>query len=218
MCEKWNERTPEGFRFFLKATKTITHDNFAGNWDGEWHQFMDGARVLGKKLGGVVWQFPQFSPRSHFSNPERFMDRMAKVTMKFDTECPWIIEVRNPEFLTDDFIRFCRMNDLTLCLTDMKGMPRPAELWARFHYELKTHKFVYIRFLGDREGIEKQTKTWNKVVIDRTPDMNEWVPFLKKFLDKEIPVAAIFNNHYAGHAPGSIELLRRTWDTGFSQP
>ncbi len=32
-----------------------------------------------------------------------------------------------------------------------------------------------VRWLGDREGIEKQTTTWDKTVIDRTSDLKNWV-------------------------------------------
>lgn len=29
--------------------------------------------------------------------------------------------------------------------------------------------------LGDRKGIEKQTTTWDKTIIDRSSDLKNWV-------------------------------------------
>jgi hypothetical protein len=37
------------------------------------------------------------------------------------------------------------------------------------------------------------------------------VPTLATLLERNIELFGYFNNHYAGHAPGSIELLRRIW-------
>jgi uncharacterized protein YecE (DUF72 family) len=41
--------------------------------------------------------------------------------------------------------------------------------------------------------------------------MTMWVPALQTLLNRGIDVYGYFNNHYGGYAPGSIEVLRRTW-------
>jgi len=41
--------------------------------------------------------------------------------------------------------------------------------------------------------------------------MERWVPALAALLERNIEVFGYFNNHYAGHAPGSIALLRDVW-------
>jgi len=53
-----------------------------------------------------------------------------------------------------------------LALTDLSNMPRPWEVKDGF--DLVTTDFVYVRWLGDRKGIEALTTTWDKSVIDRT--------------------------------------------------
>jgi uncharacterized protein YecE (DUF72 family) len=60
-------------------------------------------------------------------------------------------------------------------------------------------------------GIEAKTDRWDKLIVDRTPEMERWVPALASLLARNIEVYGYFNNHYAGHAPGSIELLREVW-------
>ena len=73
--------------------------------------------------------------------------------------------------------------------------------------EILTTDWTYVRFLGDRKGIEKKTKSWHELIVDRAQAMEEWAPRILGFLDQEIETYAYFNNHYAGHAPGSIRLF-----------
>jgi hypothetical protein len=54
-------------------------------------------------------------------------------------------------------------------------MPRPAEWFKRF--DPITADFTYIRWLGDRKGIEEKTKTWDKTIVDRTSELQEWVEY-----------------------------------------
>jgi uncharacterized protein YecE (DUF72 family) len=88
-------------------------------------------------------------------------------------------------------------------------MARPWEMKDKF--DLITADFTYVRWLGDRKGIEEKTTTWNKVIVDRQGDLSEWVSLLKKVQERRIMILAFANNHYAGHAPSTVELFRRLW-------
>jgi uncharacterized protein YecE (DUF72 family) len=39
--------------------------------------------------------------------------------------------------------------------------------------------------------------------------MEKWIPPIKSLLARNIPVYVYFNNHYAGYAPGSVELFEK---------
>jgi uncharacterized protein YecE (DUF72 family) len=41
-----------------------------------------------------------------------------------------------------------------------------------------------------------------------------WIPPIKNLLAREIPVYVYFNNHYAGYAPGSVELFGKLFEDG----
>jgi len=58
-------------------------------------------------------------------------------------------------------------------------------------------------------GIEEDTKTWDKVNIDRKSDLKKWVDILKEIVnDKKIrKMFAYANNHYAGSAPATVKLF-----------
>lgn len=73
-------------------------------------------------------------------------------------------------------------------------MPRPNQL--KFDYI--TANFAYVRLLGDRKEIEKQTKVWDKVVVDRTAELQTWVGVCRQTVRRGIPTFVYVNNHYAG--------------------
>jgi uncharacterized protein YecE (DUF72 family) len=54
----WAERTPEGFRFTLKAHQRITHTRRLADADEVTSDFLDRARVLGDRLGTILFQCP----------------------------------------------------------------------------------------------------------------------------------------------------------------
>jgi uncharacterized protein YecE (DUF72 family) len=85
-------------------------------------------------------------------------------------------------------------------------MPRPAELFEK--YDPVTADFTYIRWLGDRKGIEKITKVWDKTIIDRTSDLQEWVKYCQKIQKRGVTTYAYANNHYAGHGPATVDQFR----------
>jgi uncharacterized protein YecE (DUF72 family) len=54
----WAERTPEGFRFTLKANQRITHTRRLRDADSDVSDFLDRARLLGPRLGPILFQCP----------------------------------------------------------------------------------------------------------------------------------------------------------------
>ncbi len=54
----WRDQTPEAFRFCLKANQRITHIRRLADADEEVRDFLDRSRVLGDRLGCVLYQCP----------------------------------------------------------------------------------------------------------------------------------------------------------------
>lgn len=80
--------------------------------------------------------------------------------------------------------------------------------------DLITADFTYVRWLGNRKGIEEQTTIWDKTVVDRQDDLKSWVVVLRRLVeDKRIrKIFAFANNHYAGHAPATVKLFTDLWN------
>jgi uncharacterized protein YecE (DUF72 family) len=85
-------------------------------------------------------------------------------------------------------------------------MPRPAQ-WSE-KFDPITTNFAYIRLLGDRKGIEEKTKVWDKVIIDRTRELQEWVDYTWQIIRRGVPVYLYLNNHPPGHAPATVRLFQ----------
>lgn len=222
MTRRWAEVTPPDFRFSLKVPKSITHDKALAMVEGDWAEFLRAVEPMGKKLVYLVLQFPYWNLKSPIPDLATFIKRLAAFTALGN--CPYrlVVETRNPRWMTKELLDFLKAHNLILALQDQKWMPRPTQLWDKWGMELKTGDSIYIRMLGERERIEKLlaerkadeerknekvTPDWSKVVIDRTEETKEWMPMVRKFLAHSVEVDLNYNNHYAGHAPASIELF-----------
>jgi uncharacterized protein YecE (DUF72 family) len=207
----WNEKTPSDFIIVAKVPQVITHEKVLVNCDSEFDEFVKTMDILGPKLGPMVFQFPSFD-RWRFSKQESFLAVLVPFLKKLPTDHKFAIEIRNQYWLDARFADALREHNVALALTDTSFMPRPWELKQKF--DLVTADFGYVRWLGDRKGIEKQTTTWDKTIIDRTSDFKNWVEVFKSLVSntKVLKIFAFSNNHYAGHGPGTVKLFMDLWD------
>ena len=206
----WSARTPEDFIFAVKVPQVITHDKALVDCDVEFEEFVKTVDVLGPKLGPMVFQFPSFD-KWKFPKQDSFLGVLTPFLKKLPADHKFVIEIRNKTWLDARFADVLREHNVALALTDTSFMPRPWEMKSKF--DLVTADFAYVRWLGDRKRIEKQTTTWDKTVIDRTSDLKNWVDLLKQMVNnKKIrKLFAFANNHYAGHGPATAKLFMDLW-------
>lgn len=202
----WAARTPEGFLFSVKVPRAITHEKVLADCNAELEQFLDTMSILGPKLGPIVFQFPFFN-RSIFRDRHEFLDRLVPFLANLPEGHRFAIEMRNRDWLNAEFADLLRDHRVALVLQDRSFMPSPAEL----KFDPITADWTYIRWLGDRKSIEEQTTTWNKTVVDRTTELSSWVDFCYQMRKRGVTVFAYANNHYAGHAPATIEQFGKLW-------
>jgi uncharacterized protein YecE (DUF72 family) len=77
--ERWAAQTPETFRFTLKAHQRITHTRRLRDADESVSMFLDRARLLGERLGVILFQLP---PTFHYDREalEGFLGYLPPVT------------------------------------------------------------------------------------------------------------------------------------------
>lgn len=200
----WYEKTPADFVFAAKVPQVITHEKVLVDCDGELREFLKTMEVLSEKLGPLLLQFGYFAP-DVFKSGREFMARLAAFLKKLPREHRFAVEIRNKSWLDERFANLLRENKVALALTDQSWMPRPWEMPRKF--DLVVADFAYVRWLGDRKGIETVTKTWDKTVIDRRPDLLQWVKVFRDLMKRDLKVYAYANNHYAGNGPGTVKLF-----------
>ena len=154
----------------------------------------------------MVFQFPFFNEMV-FTTPVQFESRLKAFFRSLPrvSDYRFAVEIRNKYWLKPRLLEVLRENNVALVLQDQSWMPRPKDLEK---YDPITADFAYIRWLGDRKGIEKVTKTWNQTIIDRTSDLQTWVNVCEKIQKRGITRYVYANNHYSGFAPATVELFR----------
>ncbi len=202
----WYKKTPASFLFALKTPQEITHERVLVDADDVFRQFLHATEPLGEKLGVILLQFPYFNKKA-FPAPADFLGRLKPFLEKLPSQPRFALEVRNKYWLGPALYDLLGKHKVALTMIDHPWMPRPKEYFAKG--DALTTDFTYIRWLGDRHGIEEVTKLWDKTVIDRASDLKEWVEACRNFLKRKIRVFAFANNHYGGHAPDTLRLFEK---------
>ena len=135
-----------------------------------------------------------------------FLIRLVPFLKKLPKAYRFAVEIRNKSWLVPQFVEALRERGVALTLIDQSWMPQPGEWFDKF--DPITADFSYVRLLGDRKGIEQQTKTWDKVIVDRGAELSEWAKLCRPIVRRGVKLYVYVNNHYSGHAPSTAERLR----------
>ena len=169
MVKNWYARTPKGFLFAAKFPQTITHEKVLEDCEAETRGFLSTMELLGEKLGPLLIQFPYFNKKA-FPSVKDFILRLKPFLSKLPKGQRFALEVRNKNWLGAELYDVLRQRGVALALIDHPWMPRPTEILAKG--DPITADFTYIRWLGDRKGIEERTKTWDKVIVARRAELD----------------------------------------------
>ncbi len=116
MIERWREAVPDGFRFSVKARRTITAGTGAHRELLE--KFAALLLPLGPKLGPVLFQFPV---NAGLTQLETFAAAL-RATPHAAALRP-VIEVRNPKLWGAPLFEWSAARKLTLCFNDRFAIP-----------------------------------------------------------------------------------------------
>ena len=207
----WAAKTPPNFIFAAKVPQVITHEKVLVNCQEDLHHFLTAMDGLGDKLGPLLFQFGYFNQKA-FKTQADFLAVLKPFLKKLPTGYQFALEIRNKNWMNAEFANVLAERSVALALIDQSWVPRPWEMKEKFDFV--TADFTYVRWLGDRKGIEEQTKTWDKVIVDRRGDLKRWVEVLKELvLNKKLrKLFAFANNHYAGHGPATVQMFQKSWE------
>ena len=225
-CQRWASVTPDGFLFALKVPKLIVHggeprdrnlvDENIWNWDKVGRAaeaFASATEELGEKRGPVLLQCPRY-PKRLFKTGADFLD----ACLPFLERIPgpqYVLEVRNGEWLTPDFILTASNAGLSVAMTDFRGpdgferktFPHVDDFWGQ-EQTCSGGGIGYVRLIGDRYEIERITTTWEEQVVPRESELAQWAKAMKELAASSgMDVFAYINNHYAGHGPETASQL-----------
>ncbi len=218
VVDGWARKTPDGFLIAAKFPQSIVHGGKGPKPDSrfvlvpdatyeERDSFLETMRRLGPKLGPLVLQFPYFN-RQAFPSAGPFLERLDGFLAALPRDgFRYAVEIRNRTWVTQRFLDLLARHDTSFVLVDQAWMPHGHELTSTF--DVVTAQPVYIRLLGDRAAIEAITKTFDKEVIDHGDRIARWATLIASFVARGISTVVFVNNHYAGHAPATVERLKK---------
>ncbi len=160
----WADETPSDFVFAIKGSRFITHMKKLRDVEVALSNFFaSGLLCLGRKIGPILWQFPEtlgfndsrfadffeLLPRNLHEAAElarrhdaRVEDR-AYIEPAVNAGLRHAVEVRHRSFQSPDFVRLLRRQRIALVVADT------AQRWP--YFEDVTADFVYVRLHGDTE-------------------------------------------------------------------
>jgi uncharacterized protein YecE (DUF72 family) len=223
MVEIWKSQTPDGFIFSAKVPRVISHDKYLEECEAELNEFISVMSILGEKLGPLILQFPYVAkgkdPEEYRTGAD-FVRRLKGFVDLLPRDFKWGIEIRNSRWIQPPLLEILRSRDIALVFIDYYTMDPLPKLAHRA--EVFTAPFVYVRFLGNRKEMDagvkqaqdkgQRKRAWESLLKDRSDQMKMWIPPIKNLLAKSIPAYVYFNNHYAGYAPGSVELFGKLFN------
>ncbi len=220
--EGWNEKTPPGFVLAAKVPQSITHEKGLVGCEDDVKRFADTMSIMGEKLGPLVLQFAYVAKgkdAEEYRTGDGFRKRLAPFLASVPRGPRFAVEVRNATWLGPDLLAILKDHGVALVVSDYFTMPDLAKM-ERQGLDLLTADFSFVRFIGDRKRIEAKMdevkpkgreRAFDELVVDRRPEMERWVPALKRLASRANDVYVYFNNHYAGFGPGSARLFDETW-------
>jgi uncharacterized protein YecE (DUF72 family) len=204
MIQAWYDKTPPDFVFAAKIPQTVTHDKVLADCAEEMREFLGAMRGLREKLGPLLLQFPFFQ-RDYFATLAQFLAVLEPFLDNLPRDLKFAVEVRNEPWVNQRLLDALRIRNVAFAWTDRARMADPKQLAARL--DPVTADFAYIRWLGDRSGIEQITRSWDRTVVDRSTDIADWAELLTELRRRGITIYGYVNNHFGGHAPDTIRAL-----------
>ncbi|SDE95784.1 Uncharacterized conserved protein YecE, DUF72 family [Mucilaginibacter pineti] len=184
----WYERSPEDFRFSVKAPKAITHfKQFHGTSDMLSDFYGTIREGLGVKLGPVLFQFP---PRFHYE-PERLQRVLDQLDLGFNN----VLEFRHTSWWCEEVYTALRHRGLTFC--GMSHPDLPAE-------PIITGSVVYYRFHGVPELYRSYYSEEALAIVADKIRVEPGVKEVWCYFNNDAAVAAIPNAHTLIDLAGKI--------------
>jgi uncharacterized protein YecE (DUF72 family) len=188
----WAERTPPHFVFACKMPQDITHDHRLRGVEEKLDLFLDHMRILQGKLGPVVIQFPRSFTRSFEGNLRAFLPLLPR-------DVRFVAEFRSASWHEQGVLDLLREFNVAWCINDWQDLPPVVET---------TTDFAYLRLVG----YHREFEYLGEIQRDRSEDLTKWARTIKDLAIRVPRIYAYINNHYAGHAPATVNQLARLLD------
>ncbi len=202
--KRMSEKVGEDFVFSVKAHSNVTHSRDFKIEEIE--QFIISLQPFIDKglMGSILFQFPWA-----FGFSRRNFDYLTLIRERFQ-DLELSVEFRNNSWLKEETIEHLKNLNIGFCNVDepgLKGLLPPTNI--------VTSETGYIRFHG-RNGMNWWNPKYSYQRYDylyTREELTEWMPRIKKVMEKTKRTYIYFNNHYKAKAIKSAKILRELIET-----
>jgi len=184
----WRDSSPANFAFAVKVSRFITHIKRLRNTKEAIEKFVTRAKILGEKLGPLLYQLP---PNMHRNDEllQSFLPTLPR-GMKH------VVEFRHQSWLEDEVFHILRQHNVGCCIFDMPSISCPV---------VATADFAYVRFHGS-------TGLYYSCYSDE--ELADWAKRLTNVARNLKAIYIYFNNNAEAFAVRNAVTLRRYLETG----
>ena len=175
----WHEAAPCDFIYAIKYSRFGTHLKKLKDPEGHVNSFLDRASHLEETLGPVLVQLPP--------NWKRNVERLREFLDVTPPDLDWAVEIRDPDWLSEELYELIREKNASLVLHDM--IPN--------HPRIITTDWIYLRFHGQNYAGSYTNEELDKIADDITDHVSNGCD-----------VYAYFNNDLGGHAIRNAIILK----------
>ncbi len=179
----WRERSSEGFVYAVKVSRLITHLKKLRNVEEALENFLSRAKILGRKLGPLLYQLPP-----NMSRNDALLESFLRL---LPPELCHVFEFRNESWLDAPVFALLREHNVGFCIYDMPGLTTPL---------VATADFAYIRFHGSAD-------LYGSCYSEA--ELEEWAERITKLEQGLTSVYIYFNNDAQAFAVSNAKTLAK---------
>lgn len=152
----WFDDTPDDFRFVLKGSRRITHQQRLQNVGDSVAYLFRVAAILKHKLGAVLFQLPP--------NLRKDVPRLRAFLALLPEGCRAALEFRHPSWADPEVVAVLRDHGAALCGGDEEGTSVPLEPTARWGYvRLREEAYTDAELTAWAEQLQSQP--WDEAFV-----------------------------------------------------
>jgi uncharacterized protein YecE (DUF72 family) len=157
----WRDQAPDTFRYALKASRRITHEQRLRDCEDSVRFFCESARVLGPRLGPLLFQLPP--------NLKADEERLARFLTWLPPDLGAAFEFRHESWLTERVFALLSEHHVALCIADFGDHATPLVPTAR-------HGYFRLR---DEGYTQADLERWADDIAEREPEWDEVFVYFK---------------------------------------
>lgn len=218
--QDYNNSVPDDFLFTIKVPNSLTLTHFYKKKKTDplitnphflskdlYYSFIKTLKPIKTKTGVLIFQF-EYLNKEKMNSQMQFIEMFESFIENIKGEFRIGVEIRNPNYLNQNFFEFIKKNNLVMVFLHGYYMPPMWEVFDKFKNFIKGTVVLRLH-APDRKGIEVKTgNIWNNIVEPKDDDIEKIIDIIKYLESQKVDTYVNVNNHFEGSAPLTINKIK----------